>query len=125
MKHEVLFKEVPPNCYAAAILLQRAYKQMERKAWSKARKEFLDEELKKHGNLTCFYCYRTNLKRKGGKQHEKATIDHIVARSEGGHETNKENFVVCCEGCNRKKANQTQEEFLSSKYLQNKRKSKA
>jgi 5-methylcytosine-specific restriction endonuclease McrA len=124
VKHSVHFKDVPANCYAASVLLHKVYKQMERKAWNKARTSFLDAELKKHGVLTCYYCNRTNLKRKGGKQQEKATVDHVHATSEGGDLTNHDNFVVSCEGCNRKKSNSTQEEFLSSKYLQTKRKTK-
>lgn len=62
--------------------------------------------------------------RRGGKIQEKATVDHIVARSEGGGEFSHDNFVVSCEGCNRKKASIPQEEFLNSKYLENKRKNK-
>lgn len=122
MNHNVYFTDVPPNCYAALILLHKAYKQMERKAWNKSRNAFLDVELEKHGVLTCHYCNRSKLNRSGGKQKDKATIDHIVARSGGGEECDHANFVVACEGCNRKKSDLSQEEFLSSKYLLNKKK---
>ena len=125
MNHLVHIKDVPASSYAASVLLHKVYKQMERKAWNRSRSAFLDDELKKHGVLTCHYCKRTNLKRRGGKIQEKATVDHILAKSEGGHELAHENFVVACESCNRKKSNISQEEFLSSKYLENKLKTKA
>ena len=124
MNHLVHIKDVPASSYAASVLLHKVYKQMERKAWNRSRSAFLDEELKKHGVLTCHYCQRTNLKRRGGKIQEKATVDHILAKALGGHELAHSNFVVACESCNRKKSDTTQEEFLSSKYLQNKRKNK-
>lgn len=122
MKHTVHFEDVPANCYAALILLHKAYKQMERKKWNKSRDAFLDIELGKHGVLTCHYCNRSGLNRSGGKQRDKATIDHIVSRSVGGEECNHANFVVSCDGCNRKKSDLTKEEFMTSKYLLNKRK---
>lgn len=123
MNHAVYIKDVPASSYAASILLHKVYKQMERKAWNKSRNSFLDGEIKKHGVLTCHYCQRTNLKRCGGKIQEKATVDHILSKSEGGHEFAHSNFVVACESCNRKKSNSSQTEFLNSKYLRSKRKS--
>lgn len=124
MKHTAHFKDVPANCYAASVLLHKVYRQMERKAWNKSRQAFLDDEFKKHGTLTCHYCSRKGLARRGGKIHEKATVDHVHATSEGGDLLDHDNFVVSCESCNRKKSNIPQDEFLSSKYLQNKRKNK-
>ena len=97
---------------------------MERKAWNKSRQSFLDAEFERYGTLTCYYCSRKGLTRRGGKIHEKATVDHILAKSAGGNEFAHTNFVVACESCNRKKASIPQKEFLSSKYLENKRKNK-
>ena len=121
MKHIVHFQIVPANCYAASVLLRKIYRQMERRDWNKSRKEFLELEFKKNGTLTCHYCFKKNLKHRGGKIHEKATVDHVIAISEGGDELMHSNFVVSCESCNRKKSNMNKEEFLKSKYLENKR----
>ena len=125
MKHNVLIKNVTPDCYAAAVLLRKVYKQIERSAWEKAREAFLDEELKKHGTLTCHYCHRKELKRKGGPMKDRATVDHVRDTSNGGDLIDKRNFVVSCDACNRKKSNTLVENFEASKYLANKRKTKS
>ena len=115
MKHTVHFKDVPANCHAASVLLHKVYTLMERKAWNKSRQSFIDIENKKHnGVLTCHYCHKTNLR--------KVTVDHIVAKSEGGNELSHTNFVVACERCNRKKGSKSADEFANSKYLVTKRK---
>jgi 5-methylcytosine-specific restriction endonuclease McrA len=124
MKHNVLIKNVEPNCYAASVLLHNVYKKIERSEWERARDEFLNEQLKLHGKLTCCYCGSV-LKRRGGRLHEKATVDHKVPVSEGGDMLDKKNFLVSCDGCNRKKSNTSFEEFIASKYLIDKKKEKA
>ena len=124
MKHNVLIKNVQPTSYAASVLLHKVYKQIERRAWEKARDAFLDAELKKHGTLRCYYCGRPELKRKGGPMKNRATVDHVQATSKGGDMVDHENFRVSCDACNRKKSNTLAEVFEASKYLANKKKTK-
>lgn len=52
---------------------------------------------------TCQYCGKKNISR------EEFTIDHIKPRSQGGI-SSFENCCVCCEKCNRFKANMTPEQ---------------
>jgi 5-methylcytosine-specific restriction endonuclease McrA len=122
VKHTIHFKDIPANCYAAAVLLHQVYTVLERKAWNKARRSFLDVEFKKHGTLTCHYCHRTDLKKKDKQSHNVATVDHVIAKSNGGNELSHANFVVACNTCNRKKSNQSVDKFITSNYLAGKRK---
>ena len=75
----------------------------------------LREELYKfaiENNISrCCYCGR---KYDGVKV--KRTLDHIIPRSKGGV-ISIDNTLVCCQGCNNKKGNDSIEEFL----LKNKR----
>lgn len=48
---------------------------------------------------TCQYCQKELTR-------QCSTIDHIIPRSKGGN-TNWENCVICCPGCNSKKGNKT------------------
>ena len=90
MKHVVYTEDVHIQSYANLVLLQRLYTQIESNRWSKVRKQFLEEELRKHNKLTCYYCNNSKLKLKSNKRHEQATVDHIIPRSGGGEEFNSE-----------------------------------
>ncbi len=123
MRHSVHKPDtVHVSSYANLVLLNMVYSSLERREWIKARKAFLKEQLEKHGKLICFYCNRSDLKFKSKKRHEQATVDHLVAKSLGGHASDKANFLVCCNSCNHRKGSEELQKFLDSKYLQNKRK---
>jgi 5-methylcytosine-specific restriction endonuclease McrA len=121
MKHTVLIDDVQVNSYANLVLLNKVYSKMEQTRWRKARQEFLQEELKNKGSLRCFYCQKDNLKIEESKRQNKATVDHVVPKSNGGDKFSHTNFVVCCDSCNRRKGSMTSEEFLNSKYLKTKK----
>jgi 5-methylcytosine-specific restriction endonuclease McrA len=123
MKHNVLIDDVPANSYANLVLLNRVYSKMEQTRWRKVRQEFLEEEIKIKGSLCCFYCQKDNLKITTTKKQDKATVDHVIAKSAGGDKFSHSNFVVCCDSCNRRKGSMTSEEFINSKYLKQKKKS--
>ena len=120
MKHTVHIKDVPANCHAASVLLNRLYSLLEQRHERKACKKFLQEELKKHGTLVCYYCGKSDLKLKTGKQHAHATVDHFIPKSKGGASADSDNFVVCCNSCNKQKASTTAEEFRNSRYISRK-----
>lgn len=124
MRHVVHNKldNVHISSYANLVLLNLLYSHLERRDWIKARKIFLDEELTKHGLLSCFYCGRKDLKLKTNRRSEQAIVDHLVPKSLGGHASKKSNFVVCCNSCNHKKGSNTLDNFLNSKYLEAKKK---
>ena len=117
MKHAVFMRDVYISSYANLVLLQRLYTQLENRRWAKSRKEFLTKELREKGKLTCHYCHKSNLKMGAKKRHEQATVDHVLAQSEGGDRYDHSNFVVCCNSCNAKKSNVTIKSFLESTYL--------
>lgn len=120
MKHEITMATVDRTSYANLVLLQRLYARLENRAWARARKKFLQEELAKHGSLKCYYCGHDNLGIKSKKKNEVATVDHFIAKSNGGDPYSCENFRVCCSSCNKKKGSNPAEEFLCSKYLKEK-----
>jgi 5-methylcytosine-specific restriction endonuclease McrA len=111
---------VDSTSYANLVLLQRTYAQQENRCWMRARKKFLIEELKKNGSLRCHYCGRNDLKITSKKRGEVATVDHFIAKSNGGDPYSHENFRVCCSSCNKKKASHDPLDFICSKYLRNK-----
>jgi len=96
--------------------------------WLDFREEFLLEEQKKMGgNLKCHYCPKDHLEI-GGKRPEDlaannknkrlATVDHVLATSEGGKKYDKSNMVVSCRKCNGKKSNKSYEDFVDEKRKQ-------
>lgn len=114
--------DVHISSYANLVLLQRLYTQIESNRWSKVRKQFLEKELHTHKKLACYYCNNSKLKLKSNKRHEQATVDHIIPKSIGGDAFDQNNFVVCCNACNKKKSNMNADNFMNSKYLCNKKK---
>ena len=114
-------EDVHISSYANLVLLQRLYTQMEDNHWSKSRKEFLVNELRNKGNLTCYYCGKPDLQLKSDSRHQQATVDHVLAQSEGGDRYDHNNFVVCCSSCNKRKASYSALDFLDSKYIKTKR----
>jgi len=121
MKHIVHMDDVHISSYANLVLLQRLYAQMERKRWATSRNDFLKLELENKNKLICFYCNK-ELKYKSLHRNDQATVDHYKAKSEGGNSFDHNNFVVCCNACNKKKASMDADKFMNSKYLCNKKK---
>lgn len=75
--------------------------------YSRERKiKFYEYWYKTYKNFNCYYCdkatYVTN-KVHSNYQHNKRTIDHVVARALGGTNERK-NLVLSCEECNNKKS---------------------
>jgi len=120
MKHNIFISTLQASDYANLVLLNRCYSAQERRRWSKSRHSFLQEELKKHGKLVCAYCGRDDLKINDKKF--TVTVDHIQAKSTGGSEFNHDNFAVSCSACNRKKGSTKESDFISSKYLTDRKK---
>ncbi len=122
MKHFVQNPDgVSIKSYASLVLLHRVYSNMEKRRFTKARREFLREQLHKHGKLTCAYCGRSDFKLKAVKKNLIATIDHIKPVALGGDHFDKNNFATCCAGCNRRKGTTSAESFVESKYIKKKR----
>ena len=79
-------------------------------------RDFLTKEKELKGDLVCSYCKKPHLV----IEYEgmivpndiKATIDHIIAISQGGEKKNPKNIKVSCSKCNTKKGNKSLEEFL-------------
>lgn len=92
---------------ACLIKLQREYKEIELKQWMMFKRRFLS----KFKILTCAYCGRSNLKRKGSqnlngyKLGHLATIDHVIPISRGGNKFDESNCVIACAKCNQRKGN--------------------
>ena len=120
MRHNVFIKDLRASSYANLVLLNRVYSSCERKQWVESRHDFLQAELKKHGKLICAYCKRDDLELEGTKK--KATVDHVMPKSLGGHEFSHKNFAVCCRGCNGKKGSDLEADFIHGKYLALKKK---
>lgn len=62
---------------------------------------------KRDGNH-CVYCNVT-------LSHKTATIDHVIPLAKGGSRKSFSNLLLCCEPCNREKANQSMREFLKAR----------
>ena len=120
MKHIIHMDDVHVSSYANLILLQRLYAQMERKRWTLSRSDFLKLQLENKKKLVCFYCEK-ELKYKSSRRNDHATVAHYKAKSEGGDAFDHNNFVVCCNACNKKKASMDADKFMNSKYLHNKK----
>lgn len=77
----------------------------------KRRKKLGTEFRQKHKGK-CFYCKRM-VKVKHVKQDDplRATLDHLVPRSQGGKDSRK-NLVLACYQCNQAKGRIGHEEFL-------------
>ena len=118
MKHVVYnVAEINIHSHANLVLLSRVYSNLEQRREKKACKKFLEEQLKRLGTLTCHYCNKGNLKLKSDKRHEGATVDHVVPKSKGGKADDSNNFAVCCNSCNKKKASRTAADFMASRYI--------
>ena len=109
MRHLVKVKEPHPHSQAAAVMLRRVLRTHEVNAWLKFREDFLTHHKAKDGTLKCHYCGKTDLvmdvpmdASKGQLSHL-ATIDHVVPRSKGGAEKDRQNLVVACFPCNQRK----------------------
>lgn len=125
MKHRVIKPDEVHVCsHANLVLLNLLYSSLERRDWINARKSFLNEEFAKHGKLVCFYCGRHDLKLKSNRRCQQATVDHLIPKSLGGHASDERNFVVCCNSCNKQKGSTSAADFLSSKYIEAKRRYK-
>lgn len=116
MKHSIHIKDVHVSSYANLVLLQQLYTKIEQTRWARSRNSFLVKELKDKGKLDCFYC-KKELKFKSSLRANQATVDHYLAKSNGGDEFDHKNFVVCCNSCNKKKASIEADKFMVSKYL--------
>lgn len=60
-------------------------------------------------NWCCHYCGRPDKLDK-----VRLTLDHVLARSKGGRDGNK-NLVACCPDCNQAKADMSKEDFLKTR----------
>jgi hypothetical protein len=82
---------------------------------------YLRKRLKEDKELVCVYCGKKPLhlipadKKKTKKDlHSLATVDHIVARSNGGDPYDERNVCVACHPCNNRKGSRSVNEFIDA-----------
>lgn len=79
-------------------------------------RDYLSDQLKQHGKLTCKYCSKTDLQIEYSDMHvskaNKATIDHVIPLSKGGKFYDLNNIVIACSKCNCSKGNLMPDEFM-------------
>jgi len=100
--------------------------------WLDIREVYLKRIQKENnGNLRCDYCGREYLDIGGkrpqdlevnNKNKNLATVDHIIAKVDGGDKYNEDNMCVACKKCNGKKGKLTLENFLDRMTPENLRK---
>lgn len=122
--HFIYFDENPhPQSWASRLLLKNELMYQDEDfilddlaTWLEFREQYLTKELKKNGDLVCKYCGKKHLEIGGrtpkdlsinNKNKNLATIDHIVALSNGGEKYSEANMCVCCKKCNSKKGNKS------------------
>lgn len=109
-KHTVRVENPHVESFAALVLLQRDYEMQQLADWLSFRDELLNAALVRDGKLVCFYCGRDDLVEMSAARKPPsnlATIDHVIPRSKGGGERDKDNCVIACFRCNQKKADKT------------------
>lgn len=107
-EHWLLVREPHPQSLASLVLLTRKYVLATRsiknyRLWLLYRKSLLKTLLKEKGSLDCHYCSKKGLKINTNSEDKLATLDHVIPKSKGGPEYNKNNLVVACYKCNQKK----------------------
>lgn len=131
--HTIYVEDPHPQSYASYLLMKRElwmaagnWHLSDPEGWEQLQfnQKFLRDVLEKHGELHCEYCGEPNLVLKEWNQVRKfgdliATADHFIPKSldklKYSHDIN--NLVVCCEECNRRKADKIwDEETLKYKY---------
>jgi len=124
----IYFNVDKPNTYASYVLLKNYYWERDedninsianRMRMIGFSRTYLTHIKETTGDLCCAYCPKTNLiiELDGMRvsNDSKATIDHIVAISNGGALFDYKNLCVACGTCNSKKSNKTVEEFLKNR----------
>ena len=81
--------------------------------WLMFRDEWVWEQYKRYGTLTCCHCGRKNLKFCGNGR-DVATVDHIIPVSLGGPKYDTTNFQLMCAKCNSRRGNMSMEKFTKS-----------
>lgn len=73
--------------------------------WLDFRIKLLTQWEEERGSLKCHYCGQDNLEKvaEGVSPSMQATLDHVIARANGGAEYDINNLVVACRICNAKK----------------------
>jgi len=130
--HLIYFDENPHQKSLAALLLlnnELMYQDEDfilgdLATWLEFREQYLTKKLAENGDLVCKYCGKNHLEIGGrapkdlavnNKNPNLATVDHIVALSEGGEKYNEKNMCVCCKKCNSKKGSKPAEAFKPKK----------
>lgn len=107
VKHLFHVKEPHAASWAAKILLYRhlfVQSKTDLARWLEFRMILLTRWEKERGILECFYCGKGPLLKDETNKHPLvATLDHVIARANGGAEYDENNLVVACFRCNQKK----------------------
>jgi len=113
--HNVLVDNPHPKSFAALVLLTKnlSPRPVGYKDWLRYRKWFIREHLRKHKELSCFYCGKSSLKKQSNYTDQLATLDHVKPLSKGGERFHSSNLVVACYSCNSRKRDKSVEEFLN------------
>ena len=94
--------------------------------WLEFREHYLKKQLTLKGDLVCVYCGKPHLEIGGrtpkdlilnNKNPNLATIDHILALSQGGAKYDENNLCVSCKKCNGKKGSKSVELFVQKENL--------
>lgn len=115
-----------PNCKSSAslILLNNYYKQLDESylkirryklIYSRKRKKFLNDKLKKDGYLECHYCHKRHLEYDTKNKLKLVTIDHIKPKKDlRNYYLDNTNWVVCCSYCNNDKRRTSYKKYIKN-----------
>lgn len=113
MSTDTIYFEIDkPNTLASYIMLKDYYKMLSiatRYKLINTSRKYLTGLKNKYGRLYCTYCGKPDLiielEGMNVPLNQKATLDHIQAKSKGGAYFDPKNFTCACGKCNGKKSN--------------------
>lgn len=109
MRPKVLMTSPVPSSRASLLLLNRSLAKQELQERLQFRSEVFAERSDPNLGLVCVYCGKPHLvesvhdNRGRAKLHFLATLDHVLAVSNGGEVFDRDNVVVSCFPCNQAK----------------------
>ena len=121
---KILVEEPDPRSSASLILLNDYYRQIDESylkirryklIYSRKRKKFLDEKLKKDGYLECHYCHKRHLETDTKNRQKLVTIDHKKPKKDlKDYYLDESNWVICCSYCNNDKKRTSYNKYIKN-----------